>query len=84
MEVMEVWYLRYASHPLHVSVIHILKFHYLENFTSIFGKCLARQLFFTIYDLTIVFHPNGYSVDVLVGLMFAAIICYICRFVTYN
>ena len=23
----EVWHLRYANHPLHVSVIHICKFH---------------------------------------------------------
>ena len=29
-------------------------------------------------------YPNGYGVVVFVGLMFAAIICYICMFVAYN
>ena len=80
----EVWYLRYASHPFHVSVIHILKFHYLENSTSIFGKSHARQLCSTIYDFTILLYPNRYGVVVLVGLMFATISCYMREFVTYR
>ena len=37
----EVWYLRYANHFFYVSVIRNLKFHYFENSTSIFGKCLG-------------------------------------------
>ena len=80
----EVWYLRYANHPFHVSVIHILKFHYLENSTSIFGKSHARQLCSSIYDFTIVLYPNRYGVVVFVGLMFATISCYMGEFVTYR
>ena len=34
--------------------------------------------------LQLYLHPNGYGVVVLVGLMLATIICYTCRFVTYN
>ena len=29
-------------------------------------------------------YPHGYGIVVLVGLIFAIIICYICKFVTYN
>ena len=53
----EVWYLRYANYPYHVSVIYILKFQYLENSASIFGKCLSRQLHSSTHDFTIVFIP---------------------------
>ena len=51
----KLWYLNYANHPFDVSVIYILKFHYLENSTSIFCKCLGRLLHSAIYDFTIVF-----------------------------
>ena len=40
--------------------------------------------FILLHDLQLYLYPNGYSVVALVGLMFAAIICYVHGFVTYN
>ena len=57
---LDCWYLGHANHPIYVSVIHILKFHCLENSTSIFGKCLGRYLHSTSY-----LYPNGCGVVVL-------------------
>ena len=48
---------------------------------ALVGSCI-RTLLYMISQLDL--YPNGYGVLVLVGLMFATIICYICRFVTYN
>ena len=54
----------------------------MENSTSNFGECLGRQFHSTINQFKILF--NEYGVVVLLGLMFATIICYLCGFVTYN
>ena len=63
------WYLRYANHPFYVSVIRCS-----ESSISIFGKCLGRQLHYVAMISQLYLHPNRYGV-VLVGLMFATIIC---------
>ena len=69
----------YTNCHFHVSVNQILKLHYLENSTSIFGKCISGQF----HSIIISFHnrtylyPNGYGVVVLVGLMLLLL------FVTY-
>ena len=75
-------------------LIHILKFHCLENSTSIFGKlscliyilkfhCLENSTsIFGKYNFTLLYmisqlylYSNGYSIVVLMGSMFATIIC---------
>ena len=45
------------------------------------GMVFAETVTYMISQLCL--FPNGYGVVVLVGLIFATIICYICRFVTY-
>ena len=61
------------------------KFLYLENSTSIFGKCLRLGSFTPSYMISQLYiYPDGYGVLVLVGLMLATIICYVRGFVTCN
>ena len=76
----EMWYLRYANYSFHVSVIHILKSHFWRTPCPILVNALVGS--FTLSQLYL--YPNRYGVVVLVGLMFATIICYIHEFVTYN
>ena len=78
----EVWYLRYANHPFYVLVIHILIFHFHWR-TPLPFLVNALVGSFTLLN-RLYLYPNGYGVVVLVGLMFATIICYIHRFVTYK
>ena len=72
----------YVNYSFLVSVIHILKFNsiiwrtlLLFSVNVLVGSYIISQLYL---------YPNGYGVFVLVGLMFATIICYVRGFVASN
>ena len=66
----EVWYLRYANHPFYVSVIHILKFHCLQNSTSFLVNALVGSFTLLYIISKLYLYPNEYGIVVLVSLMF--------------
>ena len=54
----------------------------MENSTSILVNALVGS--FNILYTKIVFIPNGYGIAVIVGFIFATIICYTAGFVSYT
>ena len=53
-------------------------------FFAIFGNALVDSFTLLCIISQLYLYPNRYGVFLLVGLIFATIICYIRRFVTYN